>query len=104
MAIKLVFIGCGQIGNFAHLPALAALQSRGIIDVVGVCDADAGKAEAAARKFSIPNAGTDWRRLVEDTGARTVSVCLPPGPNASVSIEALEAGLHVICEKPPGRS
>src|SRR5207237_344461 len=53
---------------------------------------------------SIPVFGTDWQRLAKDTGADAVSVCLPPGPNAQISTEALESGLHVICEKPPGRN
>ncbi|MGH7574437.1 MAG: NAD(P)-dependent oxidoreductase [Longimicrobiales bacterium] len=104
MGTKIVLIGCGQIGMAAHLPTLDKLRKEGLLEIAAVCDADLSKAEAAARQFGVATFGADWRPLAKDTDANAVSVCLPPGPNAQVSAQALEAGLHVICEKPPGRN
>lgn len=102
--VKILFLGCGQIGLLAHLPALKLLQDQGVLEIAGVCDTDLEKAKAAATQFSIANFGTDWKQMVKETGANAVSLCLPPGINAELSIQALEMGLHVICEKPPGRN
>lgn len=102
--VNILFLGCGEIGLLAHLPALKKLQSQGILKIAGVCDTDLEKAKAAATRFDIPTFGTDWKKLVAETGANAVSLCLPPGINAELSIQALELGLHVICEKPPGRN
>lgn len=102
--LKILFIGCGQIGMAAHLPILARLREKGILEIVGVCDTDQDKARMGAEKFEIPVFGGDWQKLVEKTQPDAVSVCLPPGPNAEVSIKTIEMGLHVICEKPPGRN
>lgn len=99
MLIRLVLVGCGKIGTAGHLPALKTLQDEGLVQFVA-CDADRAKAEAAASKFGVPCA-TDWEAAAENADA--VAVCLPPGPNAEVAAAAAERGLHVLCEKPPGR-
>ncbi len=102
--VKILFLGCGQIGLLAHLPALKLLQDQGHLEIAGVCDTDLEKAKTTAAQFEIPNYGTDWKQMVTETGATAVSLCLPPGINAELSVQALELGLHVICEKPPGRN
>lgn len=102
--VKILFIGCGQIGMLAHLPALKSLQEQGLVEIAGVCDVDLEKAKAAASQFGITNFGADWKQMVKDTDADAVSVCLPPGINAEISTQAIEMGLHVLCEKPPGRN
>lgn len=102
--LKFVLIGCGKIGMAAHLPNLIRLQERGLAEIAGVCDADQNKARLAAEKFKVPVFETDWQKVVKETQPDAISVCLPPGPNAEVSVQAVEMGLHVICEKPPGRT
>ena len=97
---KLLLIGCGNIGLAGHLPALAALRDEGLVEVIA-CDADPAKAAAAGARFGVPTA-TDWVTAAADVDA--VAVCLPPGPNADVAVAAVGRGLHVLCEKPPGRS
>ncbi|HEX6534328.1 MAG TPA: NAD(P)-dependent oxidoreductase [Gemmatimonadaceae bacterium] len=101
--VDLVLIGCGAIATAAHLPALAALRAEGLVNPVGVADANESVAREAATSHGVAHWDGDWRRLVERTGARAVSLCLPPGPNVRIAIEALEAGLHVMSEKPPAR-
>ncbi|MDB6027440.1 MAG: hypothetical protein JWM68_3663 [Verrucomicrobiales bacterium] len=102
--VKMILIGCGEIATLAHLPALVKLREEALVELVGVCDLDEQRARCLATKFNVPHFGTDWQKLVDMTKAEAVSVCLPPGPNAQVSAAAVRSGLHVICEKPPGRN
>lgn len=101
--VRLVLIGCGGIAKAAHLPAIAALRSEGLLELVGICDLDVNAARVAATEYGVADSDGDWRRLVERTGAQAVALCLPPGPNVRIAVEALDAGLHVLSEKPPAR-
>lgn len=96
---RLMLAGCGAIGFAAHLPALKRLQDEGLVEVVA-CDADPAKAQRAAAEFGF-EAATDWKDAA--AGVDAISICTPPGPNAEIAVATTEAGLHVLCEKPPGR-
>ncbi|MCK9902981.1 Gfo/Idh/MocA family oxidoreductase [Frankia sp. Cpl3] len=65
-----------------------------------VCGRDAEKVNAAARRLGWLSAETDWRRLVERDDVALVDVCTPGDNHAEIAIAALEAGKHVLCEKP----
>ena len=95
-----MLVGCGKIGTVGHLPALKELQDQGLVQVTAA-DADPAKANAASATFGF-TAVTDWEQAAGEVDA--VSVCLPPGPNAVVAAAAARRGLHVLCEKPPGRN
>src|SRR5262245_1283828 len=101
--IRIALVGCGEIAAAAHLPALEALEAQGVIEVAAVCDVDRAKAERASRRFRVPRHFVRWQEMVDATGPDALAVCLPPGVNARVSADAVAAGLHVLCEKPPGR-
>jgi phosphoglycerate dehydrogenase-like enzyme/predicted dehydrogenase len=103
-ALKIMLIGCGKIAMAAHLPILNQLRQEGLLEIIGVCDIDQNKAKLAAEKFGIPNSGTDWDELSNNIKPEAVSICLPPGPNAETATQALGLGLHIMCEKPPGRN
>jgi phosphoglycerate dehydrogenase-like enzyme/predicted dehydrogenase len=98
--IRVLLIGCGEIAMAAHVPALRALQDEGAVEAT-VCDVDGAKARAAASQVG-GRWTTDWRAAATDVEAAVV--CVPPGPNAEIAAAALDLGLHVLCEKPPGRS
>ena len=70
-------------------PAMAAL-----------CGRDARAALAAARRYGWAAAETDWRALIERDDVHLVDVCTPGDLHADIAIAALEAGKHVLCEKP----
>ncbi|WP_077490671.1 Gfo/Idh/MocA family protein [Sinomonas mesophila] len=69
-----------------------------------VCGRDASAAQQFAAKFGIPRVETDWRTLVEDPEIDAVDICTPGNLHAPIAIAALEAGKHVLCEKPLANS
>ncbi len=56
--------------------------------------------EAAARKYGWASTETDWRRLIERDDIDLIDICTPGNTHGEIAIAALEAGKHVLCEKP----
>jgi predicted dehydrogenase len=61
---------------------------------------DAARVEDARVRFGWQRAATDWRAVVDDPDIDVVDVCTPGDSHAEIAIAALEAGKHVLCEKP----
>ncbi|MEH6992468.1 Gfo/Idh/MocA family oxidoreductase [Neobacillus drentensis] len=98
--LKVAVIGCGSIAKYRHLPEYKLNKN---VEIVAVCDIVAERAEKMAEEYGA-QAFTDYKEVLklEDIGA--ISVCLPNYLHAPVSIDALNAGKHVICEKPMATS
>jgi predicted dehydrogenase len=94
-SIKTAIFGTGFMGR-VHLEAVRRVES---VQAAAI----AGRNEAAARKlgeaFSVP-AVTDYREVLRDPAIEAVHICTPNAQHFSMAKEALEAGKHVICEKP----
>jgi predicted dehydrogenase/nucleoside-diphosphate-sugar epimerase len=88
-------IGAGYVSAH-HLRALKSLPS---VQVVGVADLDLAKAQAAAKTFGLPGAYGSVEELLA-SGVDVVHVLTPPVSHAALSIQALQAGVHVLVEKP----
>ena len=73
-------------------------------EVIAICDLDNGHAQKVATAYKIPRVYTDHLEMLENSDIDAVSVCLPNFLHAPISIGALNAGKHVLCEKPPARS
>lgn len=92
--IRFAIIGCGRIAQ-RHA---AHIKSRGVL--AAVCDVVKEKAEQLATEYNaIPYYSID-ELLKAETGLDVVSVCTPNGLHAEHSIKVLQAGFHVLCEKP----
>jgi predicted dehydrogenase len=65
-----------------------------------ICGRDPAAVAAAADRLGWPATETDWKRLIERDDVDLVDVCTPGSSHAEISIAALEAGKHVLCEKP----
>jgi predicted dehydrogenase len=61
---------------------------------------DLARTEEAAQKFGWAEAATDWRRVIERDDIGLVDICTPGSSHVDIAIAALEAGKHVLCEKP----
>jgi predicted dehydrogenase len=94
--IKAALIGTGQIAR-QHLSCLSELPE---VDVLGVCDLSPSLAESTAERFGIPAWYTDHRRLLDEVRPDVVHVTTPPISHFPLAMAALDAGAHVIVEKP----
>ncbi len=96
-------IGCGGIANGKHMPALAKLPN---VAMVAFCDIIEERATKAAAKFGNEDAlvFTDYKELVALADLDVIHVCTPNKSHAPISIAALKAGKHVMCEKPMAKT
>jgi predicted dehydrogenase len=94
--LRVGIVGTG-IGR-AHVEAYRTLPE--LFEVAAVCDVDAERARTAAADYEIPRVVTEFAELCALDGLDVVDICTPPYLHASQTIQALEAGRHVICEKP----
>jgi predicted dehydrogenase len=90
-----VVFGTG-FGCFTHVRALRAAG----FDVLGVVGQDADKTARRARAFDVPRALTSLADALALAGVDAVTVATPPATHAGIVHAALDAGKHVLCEKP----
>ena len=96
--LKVGLIGCGAIAQIQHLPHLRELEDA--FAIAGLCDLSPGLLEAVGAAHGVPpeRRFTDYRELVR-SDVDAVIVC-PSSSHAPPSIAAVEAGKHVLVEKP----
>lgn len=101
--VKVGIIGCGGIANGKHMPSLAALPN---VQMVAFCDIIEERAKKAAEKYGTPDAKvyTDYKELLKDKQIEVVHVLTPNKEHAEISIDALYADKHVMCEKPMAKT
>ena len=98
--LKIGFIGCGGIANQKHFPGMS--QQTEYVDMCAFCDLIPERAEKAAKEYGTPDAKvyTDYHELLADPTIDAVHVLTPNIAHCEITIAALEAGKHVLCEKP----
>ena len=97
--VRVGIIGCGGIANGKHLPSLHKLKN---VALVAFCDIVLERAEKAKAKYGTPEAivTPDYRVLLDDPTIDVVHVLTPNRWHSEITVAALEAGKHVMCEKP----
>lgn len=97
--IHVGIIGTGGIANGKHMPSLAKLDN---VEMIAFCDIEMEKAQQAATKYGTADAKVyaDYMALLQDPKIDVVHVLTPNDSHAVITIAALEAGKHVMCEKP----
>jgi predicted dehydrogenase len=98
-------VGCGAVTELFYAPALQALEEAGLIRVIALCDPDANNAAKLKEKFRSSSFAQTLSQLInsfenEEQGIDLVIIASPPSYHASQSIQAMEAGISVLCEKP----
>jgi predicted dehydrogenase len=94
--IKTAIFGTGFIGR-VHLDALRRLE---LVEAVALADTNLGLAQRLGAGFAIPSIVADYRTILGDPAIEVVHICTPNAQHFSMAKEALEAGKHVVCEKP----
>ena len=96
-ALRAGVIGAGAIAAFRHLPEYVANPD---VELVAVSDPRLERAQAEAVRRGIPAAYADYHEMLACERLDLVSVCTPNHLHARAAIDALEAGAHVLVEKP----
>ena len=96
MSIKVGIIGCGKIARVRHIPEYVANPHA---EVSGFYDINLARAEELAEKYG-GKAFASYEELLADPEIEAVSVCAANHAHAEITIAALKAGKHVLCEKP----
>lgn len=95
--VRVSIIGAGNIARYAHVPGYKAQED---VELVAVCDVVPGKAAKLAEEFDIPRAYDSCAEMLDKEDLDAVSVCTPNVAHKETTLAALNAGLHVLCEKP----
>ena len=95
MTIRFGLIGCGRVAP-RHAQSLTQLKQT---DLVAVADIRPARAARFAEEFHA-TAYADAHELLARADVDAVSICVPSGLHAQLAIDALEAGKHVLVEKP----
>jgi len=101
--LKVGVIGCGGIATGKHLPSLATFDH---VEVVAFCDIIKEKAIAAKEQFGTEAAKiyTNYQDLIADPSLDVVYVCTPNKSHSVITVDSLESGKHVMCEKPMAKT
>jgi predicted dehydrogenase len=94
--LRIGFVGTGGIA-FAHLNYLVKMTD---VEVVACTDVSPANLEKAKTQYNVKGLYSDWREMLKNEKLDAVDVCTPNGLHKQPTIDALNAGCHVIVEKP----
>ncbi len=94
--LKMGIIGVGGIAQQRHIPAFAGMEEK--VELTAVQDVNNDRAKSVAEMFDIPHVFENYQQLFEVVDA--VTICTPNKFHSEIAVAALNAGVHVLCEKP----
>ncbi|MGH3356978.1 MAG: Gfo/Idh/MocA family protein [Nocardioidaceae bacterium] len=92
------FMGAAHSQAWSSAPRFFELPLRPYMAIL--CGRDNGRLTAAAERLGWASTETDWRSLVTRPDVDVVDICTPGDSHAEIAVAALDAGKHVLCEKP----
>ena len=95
--LRVGIVGCGQIAQEQHIPYLGKIKGA---EIVAICDRNEGLARRVSARFHISNYYTDFSEMLDKEKLDMVDICTTPQTHPALSILAMEAGCHVLMEKP----
>jgi predicted dehydrogenase len=99
--IRVAIVGAGMIANAGQIPAWQHVDEA---EIVGVYNRHLGRARDTAARHGIAGAYDDLTRMLDELQPDLVIVCTPNVSHRQYTIEALQGGAHVLCEKPVAAS
>lgn len=98
-AVKWLLTGAGDIASRRVAPALVSTEHS---ELVAVCDLSRERAAELAERFGAMQVYTDYAAALSESGADAVYIATPQKTHIELSLQALQAGKHLLCEKPLG--
>jgi predicted dehydrogenase len=95
--LRVGLLGAGRWAGSAHIPGW---QREPRSDLAVICDVRRELAEDAARRFGVREATNDWQATVARPDLDVIDIATPSHTHHELALAALEAGKHVLCEKP----
>jgi len=99
--LRVAVLGAGRWAEFAHIPGW---QRDPRCEVVVICDPLEERAEEFAQRFNIPESTRDWQAVVNRSDIDVIDICTPSTTHFELAWASLEAGKHILCEKPVARN
>ena len=101
--LKVGIIGCGGIANGKHMPSIKQIKE---VEMIAFCDTVIERAKKAAEEYGEVGAKTysDYKELLSDKSIDIIYVLTPNRDHSPMTIDALNAGKHVMCEKPMAKT
>ena len=96
--MKVALIGTGFVSTQKHLPAWRRMRSTA--EIVALCDTDLRRGKEVADRFGITKVYEDVDTALEQEHPDIVDICTPPRTHATLAIQAVKAGAHILIEKP----
>jgi predicted dehydrogenase len=100
-ALRFGLVGVGAAAQVNHIPALKRVEG---VELVAICDRDPEKAARVAQKFGVARAVERFDDLLADDAVDAIDICTPNYLHRPMAVAALEAGKHVLVERPLARS
>jgi len=95
--VRVGVVGTSWYADLMHLPNL---KSHPRAELSAICGRSRNRTEEIATKFAIPHVFTDYRDMIAQGGLQALVVATPDDMHYPITMDALDAGLHVLCEKP----
>lgn len=94
---RVAIIGAGFIVSRGHVPSFQAIDN---VTVEAVCDLNEARAQAVADEFGVPDVYSDWQKMIDEVQPDITVIATPNKFHHEMGMYALEAGSHLLCEKP----
>src|SRR3954468_7048665 len=94
--LTLAMVGCGGISEIQ----LDVLKEMPEVEIVAGVDSRPERLKVMENKYGVKQLYSDWKKMLKEVKPDAVSICTPNGEHAPASIDASNAGAHVITEKP----
>ena len=95
--MNLGLIGCGQVASLFHVPAIREVPQ---VKIEAITDVDGDQVERFGRRHGIEKRYTNYLSMFAECDIDSVLVCTPPQTHSQIILDAIDRGLHVLCEKP----